>query len=259
MTHNFQLLDNPQAEEHFVLLYGQDDRLLTLKVSRYMAEGLRRGDGLLVIALPEHRSSIEAELRAESAYSKAILEGRLVYLDAAATLDRFMVDGEPDAPRFEAVIGQALRAVRSRAVQGGVRAYGEMVGILWQAGQKEAAIRLEELWNQLLRKSDATLFCGYPIDVLGPDFHHSSVDPLLCAHTHLLSPDAGLEDALQRAMDEVLGARVESLRPLIQANHRPAWADIARPEALILWLRNNLPGSAERILARAREIVKQEA
>jgi MEDS: MEthanogen/methylotroph, DcmR Sensory domain len=253
MAQRAELLDQPEPEEHFVQLYGKDDRLLTRNVSRYLGEGLRRGDGLLVIATAEHRGSMVRQLTGERTYTRAVLEGRLVFLDAEATLDRFMVDGEPDQGRFERIIGEALAGVRTRAVHSGIRAYGEMVGVLWKASQFSAAVRLEELWNQLLDASDVSLFCAYPIDVFSPEFHSESVDALLCAHTHVVPADSALEGALNRAMDEVLGERVDDLRRLIQANHRPAWAVIPKPEAIILWLRNNLPGSAERILNRARE------
>jgi len=253
MTQRAKLLDHPEPEEHFVQLYGKDDQLLAQNVSRYLREGLRRGDGLLVIATAEHRGSFVRQLNDERAYARAVLEGRLVFLDAEATLSRFMVDGEPDQARFESVIGDALAGVRSRAVHTGIRAYGEMVGVLWKAGQFSAAVRLEELWNRLLQSSDVSLFCSYPIDVFSPEFKPASVDALLCAHTHMVPTDSALEGALNRAMAEVLGDRVEDLRRLIQANHRPAWGMVPKPEAIILWLRNNLPGSADRILDRARE------
>jgi len=78
------------------------------------------------------------------------------------------------------------------------------------------------------------------------------VNAVLCAHTHLLPVDEALDSALSRAMDEVLGSRVEGIRKLMRSNHRPSWGVIPRPEAIILWLRNNLPGSAQEIVALAR-------
>jgi hypothetical protein len=201
----------------------------------------------------EHRGSIVRQLTNERTYSRAVLEGRLVFLDAEATLNRFMLDGEPDQARFQRVIGDALSGVRSRAVHGGIRAYGEMVGVLWKAGELSAAVRLEQLWNELLKASDVSLYCAYPIDVFSSEFQATAVDALLCAHTHLVPSEPALERALNQAMEDVLGERTAGIRRLIQANHRPAWARIPRAEAVILWLRNNLPGSAERILARARE------
>src|SRR3954471_18239906 len=173
-----ELLEQPQPEEHFVQLYGKDDQLLTRNVSRFLGQGLRRGDGLLIIATAEHRGTLVRHLGAERAYPRAVLEGRLVFLDAETTLNRFLVDGEPDQSRFESIIGEALRGVRASAVHTGVRAYGEMVGVLWKAGQFSAATRLEELWNQLLHSSDVSLYCSYPIDVFSPEFRPSAVDAL---------------------------------------------------------------------------------
>jgi hypothetical protein len=253
MTSCAHLLDQVDPEAHFVQLYGSDDRLLTRNVARFMAEGLRRGDGLMTIASPEHSGSVARKLKDERGYSKAVLEGRLVFLNAQTTLDRLLVDGLPDAQLFENVIGQALREVQGRAGHTGVRAYGEMVGVLWKAGQFAAAVRLEELWNGLLKSSNIRLFCGYPIDVFGEDFRVDKVDPLLCAHTHLLPVDDALESALNRAMDQVLGPRVEGLRALIKTSHSPSWGEVPRSEAVILWLRNNLPGSADEILQLARQ------
>ncbi len=253
MTSCAQLLDQVDPEGHLVQLYGKDDRLLTRNISRFMAEGLRRGDGLLAIASPGHSGSVARQLRQEPGYSRAVLEGRLVFLDAQATLDRFMVAGQPDRELFDSVVGDALKGVQARAGHTGIRAYGEMVGLLWTAGLRAAAVRLEEHWNSLLRSSNIRLFCAYPIDVFGEEFQVEHVDALLCAHTHMVPIDDELELALNRAMDEVLGERVAALRALMKANHRPSWGEVPRSEAIILWLRNNLPGSASEILGLARQ------
>jgi len=248
-----ELLDRLQPEEHVVQLYGKDDRLLILNVGRFLSEGLRRGDGLLVIATAEHRSSLARQLRAARAYPKAVLEGRLVFLDAEATLGRFLVNGAPDLELFRRVVGETLQGVSGRAVHTSVRAYGEMVGLLWKAGNHAAAVSLEELWNELLKQSNVSLFCAYPIDIFCTDFHAERVDALLCNHTQLLPVDGALEEAVNRAMEEVLGRRLDNIRGLIRANHRPSWGKIPKAEALVLWLRNNLPGSADQIMARAQE------
>jgi hypothetical protein len=253
MTSCAELLDAIEPKEHVVQLYGTDDRLLTRNVARYLSEGLKQGDGLLMIATAEHRTTVTRLLREEPAYSKAVLERRLVFLDAETTLSRFLVEGSPDPVLFRTVIGEALQAIRSRRIHTGVRAYGEMVGLLWKAGKRNAAVHLEELWNDLLKQSDVSLFCAYPIDIFGVDFEHGIIDPLLCAHTHLLPIEDVLETALHRAMDDVLGSRADETRGRIQSNHRPSWGAIPKAEAVVLWIRNNLPGSADQILSRARE------
>ena len=65
-----------------------------------------------------------------------------------------------DPASFEAEVGQVIRA----AGAGGrpVRLYGEMVALLWEAGQLNAALELEGLWNDLARDIPFGLYCGYP-------------------------------------------------------------------------------------------------
>jgi len=189
MTSPAELLDNPAPEEHLLQLYGSDDPSLVRNVTRYLREGLRRGDGLIVIATAPHRASFTRILREEPLYSGAVLTGRLVFLDAEMTLGRFMIEGEPNEARFKAVIGEALDGVRSRAAHTMIRAYGEMVAVLWSRGEYDGAVRLEALWNRLLASSDVSLFCAYPIDVLGPEFHRGPVESVLHAHSCLVGDE----------------------------------------------------------------------
>jgi anti-sigma regulatory factor (Ser/Thr protein kinase) len=82
---------------------------------------------------------------------------RFVALDAGATLARFRAGGRIDRSEFRRVIGGVIRS----AGGGSVRAYGEMVALLWESGDILAAIELEELWNELGRELEFWLLCGY--------------------------------------------------------------------------------------------------
>lgn len=221
-------------------------------MAAYLADGLRLGDGLLVIAEHAHAVAFRAELERLGIGARAAeRDGRLVVLDARATLAQFMTGDLPDPTLLRAAVGAALDAVQPAG--GGLRAYGEMVGILWQAGNPAAAIALERLWNELLIETQMDLYCAYPIDVFGSEFEAAQLDGVLCQHTRLVTAGgAALERAVERAMADVLGSRTEGLRSLMKANHRPAWGDIPRGETVILWLRNNLPDYADEIVGRAR-------
>ena len=81
-------------------------------------------------------------------------------LDAAETLRRFTVDGSLDADRFVAAIGALVGPASELGRQ--VRVYGEMVALLWDAGDVAGAIELERLWNELGAHLPFSLFCGYP-------------------------------------------------------------------------------------------------
>ena len=49
-----------------------------------------------------------------------------------------------------------------------VRAYGEMVNLLWRDGKAQQAIELEQLWNELASKYSFALLCAYATDSLDP-------------------------------------------------------------------------------------------
>jgi hypothetical protein len=251
-----QLLETAEPKGHIVQLYDADEERFARNVGHYLREGLKQGDGILVVATAEHLKHIPQQLiTLGSDYEEAVREGWLVFLDAQETLDCFMVDGEPDWDLFEDTIGSALRKLRGLGNGEGLRVHGEMVGVLWKAGQRAAAIRLEKYWNLLLKSMTFNLFCAYPIDVFGEEFQMGHLDALLCAHTHLLptGSEGDIESSVNRAMDDILGSRAERLRPLIKPNYRPAWAAMPSAEAMVLWLRNNLPDYAHAILDRARE------
>jgi hypothetical protein len=180
------LLDQAEGGEHLVHLYGKDDRLLARNVSRYLAEGVRRGDGLVVIATPEHAAAIRRQLGEDDpAVSAAVQSGRLLFLDARETLDRFMVNGEPDQGRFERAVGSVLRDARACSSTGRVRAFGEMVALLWEAGRQDSAAALEQYWNGLLEDGSFSLFCAYPLDVFSPDADLASIEVVLQEHSHV--------------------------------------------------------------------------
>ena len=181
-----ELLDRAEPEGHVVQLYGADDQLLTRNVSRYFLEGLRRGDGLVMIATEDHAEAVLRQMRAETSdVTQALRDGRMVVLDARTTLDSFLVDGQPDHARFRGEVDGILQGVLARAATGKVRAFGEMVGLLWAEGDRPAALRLEQYWNELLAGSACSLFCAYPIDIFDGGSQTGGLAGVVCAHTHM--------------------------------------------------------------------------
>jgi hypothetical protein len=221
---------------------------------RYLADGLRSGEAVAVIATAEHSAAFTRQLAAAGIDVRATRDtGRLVTLDAAETLARLMVDGSVDRERFEATVATTIRALRARFPGDALRAYGEMVGLLWQAGEYAAAIKLEAFWNELLLDEPIRLYCAYPIDVLGKEFCADDVDALLGAHTHLVPAADELADAVDEAIGDVLGpAAAALLKAAMNASETPSGAALPRGEATILWLRRHLSRYATEIVARAR-------
>jgi hypothetical protein len=235
-----KLLERPHSRGHVVQLYEQADELsLAASVSRYLWEGLKRGESALVVATPEHRELFCGQLEKLGADPQsAVNGGQLAFLDAWETLSRCMARAQPDWGLFECVVGAAIRRLCPKKPGAGMRAYGEMVGLLWKARQFAAANRLEQLWNRMLGQSSFSLYCAYEIDILGKDFHPASVDAILRAHTHLIpaQPDRDLEAALHRAMDEILGASAQDIKARVGSRHR-SWSFMPNAETIVLGLR----------------------
>jgi hypothetical protein len=176
--------------DHAVQFYGSELSLFTT-VSGFLAEGLVDGEPAILIATPSHRDGIVEHLSARLIdCDLARRHGDLVILDSAETMDMFMIDGRPDAELFErhfgAVISQAVRD-RGRTT---VRAYGEMVDVLWKDGQTDAAIALEILWNKLAAKYSFSLLCGYAMG----NFYKQSrqLEEVREQHSRIVGDDARL-------------------------------------------------------------------
>ncbi|MBA3496717.1 MAG: MEDS domain-containing protein [Gemmatimonadales bacterium] len=181
------LLQSPRPYEHFAQLYGQDERALIANMAQYVREGLNEGHAVLAVITGKHREALLRRLKRSTIGAReAIDEGRLVILEASSVLAQVVVEGTADWARFDAIIGSAVRALLATPGVTGLRAFGELVGLLWSAGQRTAAAKLEEHWTRLLELHGFTLFCAYPIDVDGAEFPDADIDTVLMAHTHVL-------------------------------------------------------------------------
>jgi signal transduction histidine kinase len=151
--------------DHFVQFYDSDPFLLD-SLSGYVAAGLDAGEACVVITTPPHRKGLEERLRARGLdLAGARRGGRYVALDAEETLSVFMVDGDVDRLRFTEAVAPVIKGAAGRGRR--VRAFGEMVALLWQEGRAEAALRLEGLWNGLRETQEFQLFCAYPMRCFG--------------------------------------------------------------------------------------------
>ncbi len=236
--------------EHVVQLYGSDERLLARNVCQYLAEGFARGEGLMLIATPQHTEAFASGLAERGLdVPRIVSEGRLAVLDAETMLGRIMVDGMPDPRRLDEVFARVLETLRRRSESAVVTAYGEMVGILWSAGQAAAAERLEALWNATLERGGLRLFCGYAIDLLGQGWDSAAVAPIFASHSATVPAGEEFESALSRAMADVLGPDAEPLRRRLET---AGSAGVAAGTAVATALVAQRHARAREILDRAR-------
>ena len=169
---------------HAVRFYENRESLARI-VAEFLGDGFRLGQPGLIIATPEHTGLICETLRARHFDLDALQRTRdLLLLDAREVLERFMLDGMPSAQMFnDALIPTIESAARGRTHRQ-VRAYGEMVDVLWQEAKYAAAIRLEVLWNQLASTHDFSLLCGYS---MGCFYKDAAFEEICDQHTHVVA------------------------------------------------------------------------
>jgi hypothetical protein len=184
------------ASYHAVRFYENKESLCRL-VAEFLGEGLLIGQPALIIGTPEHRAAISDELRTRH-FDVERLEaaGDLLLLDARTALSTFMVDGAPDGDLFHARTTRAIEFLCRGRQDCTIRAYGEMVDLLWKDGEPTAAVQLELLWNRLAATHDFSLLCGY---AMGNFYKDASVGDICHHHTHVVASDGSACATLARS------------------------------------------------------------
>ena len=172
------------AREHSVQIYGDDVTFMDA-LEGYVSSGLRRRESVILISTAAHLHELEKRLRANWLdIDRARWEDRYIALLAHETLALFMVEGMPDEARFKAAIAPILAKARG-AQQRDVRAFGEMVAVLWGRGEREAAVTLEGLWNNLQADEHFPLFCAYPRSAFDGNAS-ASIQGICARHTRIV-------------------------------------------------------------------------
>lgn len=152
------------ARSHEVQFYSDDAHFLD-RFAGYLGAALKAGNAAVFVGTPPHRSSLLERLHRESPDTRAaIRQGRYLGLDAAEFLADVMAKGMPDPTWFQKVASDLITAA-AKGPKGEhlrVAASGECAPLLWAEGKPDAAIRLEQLWNEISRTFDVDILCGYP-------------------------------------------------------------------------------------------------
>jgi anti-sigma regulatory factor (Ser/Thr protein kinase) len=227
--------------DHVVNFYDADADLVEA-VSWFTAEGLRGDAPVLVIATRAHRDAIDATLLDDGIdVARAHLSGRYVCLDAAETLSRVTVGASPDPGRLRSIIEPLAAAAVD--TDRPLRVFGEMVALLWDAGDVTGAIELERLWNVLARDYRFSLYCAYPISSLAAHDDLAATGHVCSQHSHVIPPVSyssmatgpSVDDAFQRSQLFVPVAEAVRVARQFVATTLRAWSrdDLVSDAAIV--------------------------
>ncbi len=198
--------------EHVVQFYDRDHDLARA-VGDYLTSAVETGGVAVVIATEAHRRAFEAEMAGAGVdTAKSLRDGSLLWLDAGEVLSRFTRDGEVDPRGFQDAVGSLMRQLAAGGRE--IKAYGEMVALLWDAGHVLGAIELEKLWNGLAAELSFSLFCAYHVHSVAGEEHADALHEVCRLHTTVVDdararfragPDAPF--AARRFVAGLLGRR----------------------------------------------------
>lgn len=192
---------NARAGMHIVHFYRRVEQMVQA-ACRYVAEGLQRGEAVLIVATRAHWDKMVGRLAAQPGVDivDAVMHGQLRHLDAEIVLSGLLERGMPDANRFREQASDLIERATSRF--GNVRIFTELAGMLWESGNRLAAFHLERLWNALAERLPFALMCTYRSGANAGDGYNASLQCVCKAHSHMIpdgsSGEIGDADALKK-------------------------------------------------------------
>ena len=185
----------PPRGSHIAHFYSNDAALVS-EVGVRLASTLSAGGAVVVIAEPGHRKALSQYVESRGIDLGLLAgQGRWLPIDATKALNEFMDGGAPDPRRFASLIGGVLDRLAAAVARHGsghapIAAYGEMVAVLWEKGNRTASLRLEELWNDLARTRTFHLSCGWPLSLFSTGDDAMAVERICSEHSQV-SPTLG--------------------------------------------------------------------
>jgi hypothetical protein len=179
--------------DHVVQIY-ESDAIFLDSLTGFVGGGINAGDAVIVIATEAHLQALHDRLRSYALDVNSLMaEERYIPLNAEETLAKFMVNDWPDEALFMQTVSKLIEKASNKNRR--VRAFGEMVALLWAQGNDGATIQLEHLWNKFARKAQFCLFCAYPKAGFTKDINLSIMDICGC-HSKVL-------DGSRRSVTEI--------------------------------------------------------
>jgi signal transduction histidine kinase/CheY-like chemotaxis protein len=186
---------------HTVQFYEDPDYLCRV-VADFMVIGLDAGQPAIVVASRNRCDSITKCLGTLGCDAGRLQsDGRLTVLDARAALPAITSGRRIDRDRFRKRIGAELAKLAAARPRSTIRAYGELVDVLWGIGNHEGALRVEELWHEMALEYPLSLLCGYSIDHFCRDEHELQMHEVCAWHTHVLPTERFM--ALEREAQQL--------------------------------------------------------
>jgi DNA-binding NarL/FixJ family response regulator len=154
------------TRKHQVEFYS-DDPAFVVGFAHSVEAALKAGNSVILLVTGSHREGILQKLHEHNVDISACIErGSYLAVDVGEVLLTFMRDDVPEPTRFFKVAGDLIAAgARAAAKQRSrVLVCGECASVLWAQGKTDAAVKVEQLCNQLTKLYEIDILCGFTLN-----------------------------------------------------------------------------------------------
>lgn len=248
------ILTDAPAGRHFAQFH-RDGEALGDSAFAFLDAGLRHGNSVLLVAAAARIDDLFARLNAGKYHAKSLCSsGQLVILESDQLLDQLCENGPPEWASFRTRLAPVLS--RLQPCGRGVRVYSELADALWDAGNMDGAVRIEDCWNAMAGVYPFALYCGFAMDTQSEHSYAGPLEELGRTHSDILgSPDdEQFGNALDRASKEIFGI---SLTQMAGVTRQDGARKFPSGQRTMLWVKRNLPMSTAQLADKARQYFRQ--
>jgi len=178
---------HPFHHEHIVQLY-QHESDLERAVATYAFQAAEHDDAVLFVATRDHADTFRRGLAAQGMdVEAAAARGQLVFVHVEDIMPRFMRGAMPDATTFKTVVNDLLDSIQRDGRFRHVYVFGEIVNVLWQQGNRDGTLLVEQLWGELQQARPFTLYCGFQVDRPPLQLLNGPMHDVLATHSAVVS------------------------------------------------------------------------
>jgi len=182
------------VRRHELQIYPNDASFLE-GFAKFIAGGLNAGNAVVVIATETHRQGLSQKLQTEGFDLDAVTRsGSYTSIDVYEALSLFMPNDQPDPARLGQAVSRFVKTA-SKGPAGATRrvtACGECAPLLWTEGKLDAALRMEELWDEASHKYGLSTLCGYLSRTLGGEKGHHIFQKISSLHATAVPETSGV-------------------------------------------------------------------
>lgn len=173
--------------EHSVQFYENDGIFLNT-LEGFVGSGIIAHESIIVLATKSHIEALNERLQRQGFdLNKLRDEDSYLAIEVEEVFSQILINGWLDEARFNNYVVNLL----NRAGKGGrkVRAFGELVAVLWEQGHCGVTVQLENLWHKLYHKLQFNLYCAYP-KIGFTNSPGDSMDMLCKSHSQIIDGQA---------------------------------------------------------------------